>query len=192
MHKKYEVNLPDGYSAAYVLDAKRFKTAFWMNIVVLLIAAAIMAASWFIIQPQNFFQEYSLPRNLYLIAAMFIYIILHELAHGAAYKALTHRKLKFGFTLTVAYCGVPDIYVYRRTALIALLTPFFVFIPVFLIPAFLFTNGWDQFYAMFLFAMHISGCAGDLYDTALLLFKFRDPATLLRDTGPKQTFYTKS
>ncbi len=120
--------------------------------------------------------------------ALIAYLVLHELAHGAAYRTLTHQKLRFGISPSAAFCGVPDIYVYRRTALISLLTPFVLFIPVFLIPAFLLPNAWDKIYVLFLFAMHIGGCSGDLYDTALYLFKFKDPATLMQDTGPKQTF----
>lgn len=122
------------------------------------------------------------------LLALIAYLVLHELAHGAAYRTLTHQKLRFGISPSAAFCGVPDIYVYRRTALISLLTPFVLFIPVFLIPAFLLPNAWDKIYVLFLFAMHIGGCSGDLYDTALYLFKFKDPATLMQDTGPKQTF----
>ena len=39
--------------------------------------------------------------------------------------------------------------------------------------------------------IHIGGCVGDLYDAALYLFRFRDPLTLMRDTGPKQSFYLR-
>lgn len=189
MRKNYETQLPAGYREAFTVDAKDGKVGLLLNLAALVIAAAILAIAWAVIRPQNFFQEYSLLRNLCLLIALLAYLVLHELAHGAAYKALTHRKLTFGISLTVAYCGVPDIFVYRRTALIALLTPFVVFIPVFLIPAFLLSNTWDKIYVLFLFAMHVGGCIGDLYDTALYLFKFKDPATLMQDTGPKQTFY---
>ena len=42
-----------------------------------------------------------------------------------------------------------------------------------------------------IFSLHVSGCVGDLYDAALYLFRFRDPLTLMRDTGPKQSFYLR-
>ena len=58
-------------------------------------------------------------------------------------------------------------------------------------PIFLLENAWDKIYAAFLLGLHIGGCTGDLYDTYLYLFKFRSPDTLMRDTGPKQTFYIK-
>lgn len=192
MNKNYETELPDGYTEAYVIDAVNAKTALHINIASLIVAAVLIIVSALIIKPHDFFGEYSLARNFILIAAVFVYIVLHELAHGAAYKIQTRCKLRFGFNLSVAYCGTPDIYVYRRCALIALLTPFVMFIPVFLIPAFVFSNAWDRFYAMLLFSLHVSGCIGDLFDTFLYLFRFTSPDVLMRDTGPKQTFYTKS
>lgn len=189
--KNFESVLPDGYETVYTIDAKDNKIGLLFNLLALVIIGVIVCLSFLVIRPTGFFENYSIFRNLLFMAAMFCYIILHELVHGLAYKAFTHQKLKFGLSLTVAYCGVPDIYVYRRTAMISLLAPFVVFIPVFLLPTFILDNVWDKFYCMILFALHIGGCVGDLYDTFLYLFKFRNPSTLMRDTGPMQTFYCK-
>lgn len=191
MKKRFEKVLPEGYSEAKTVDAADRKLGVIMNIAALAVMAAIVALTAALVRPGDFFSAYSLPRNLILIGAMLAYIVLHELVHGLAYKCLTGEKLTFGLTLTVAYCGVPDIYVYRKTAMIALLAPFVVFLPVFLLPVLLCAEPWDQVYAAILLGMHVGGCAGDLYDTFLYLFRFRDPATLMRDTGPKQTFYKK-
>lgn len=192
MKRTFETELPEGYSPAYEIDAKNIKVGIVMNIIALLIAVIIVVPAWLIIKPVDFFGQYSLSRNILLVIVAFSYIVLHELTHGAAYKMLTHRKLTFGFTLSVAYCGIPDIYVYRNAALIALLAPFAVFIPVFLIPALLMTGPWDKIYAFVMLGLHVGGCIGDLYDTFLYLFRFRSPDTLMRDTGPKQTFYIKN
>jgi hypothetical protein len=43
-----------------------------------------------------------------------------------------------------------------------------------------------------LFAIHFGGCAGDLYGTLILLFKYRGKSVLMNDSGPKQTFYVQS
>ena len=72
---------------------------------------------------------FHLSTSLVFFLMLVLYILLHELVHGAAYKLLTGRKLTFGLTLSVAYCGVPDIFVYRNAALAALLK-FKVSIPV--------------------------------------------------------------
>ena len=163
-----------------------------MNVVAVFTIAAIVATATILIKPaESFVESYNVLRNIILILAMLLYIILHELVHGIAYKLTTRCKLTFGLTLTVAYCGVPEIYVYRKTALISLLAPFLLFLPVFGTPIFLLENAWDKIYAAFLLGLHIGGCTGDLYDTYLYLFKFRSPDTLMRDIGPKQTFYIK-
>ena len=187
----FEETLPEGYVAAYTIDAADKRTGVVLNLAGFAVMAAVGVAAWFCLRPTGFFEQYSVGRNLLFIAAILVYMVCHELLHGAAYKALTRRKLTFGLTLSVAFCGVPDVYVYRKTALLALLTPFVVCIPVFLLPAVLCADVWNRFYAALLLALHLGGCIGDLYDAWLYLFRFRDPATLMQDTGPKQTFYVK-
>ena len=51
-------------------------------------------------------------------------------------------------------------------------------------------NDFTGLYAITLFAIHVGGCIGDLYCTWLLLFKLPKD-TIINDTGPKQTFYSK-
>ena len=171
------------------MDAKNKKTAILLNAAALAVSAAVIALAALWIRPADFFGNFSLVKYFLVLAAMLLYIVLHELTHGAAYKLLTHQKLTFGFTFTVAFCGVPQIWVYRRTALISLLAPFTVFTILFGGAALLLPDAWDKMYAAVLLGLHVGGCAGDLYDTALYLFRFRDPRTLMPDTGPKQTFY---
>ncbi len=189
MNKNFESVLPAGYRAAYTVDAKNKKVVTLMNLAAVGIMAVIAAPLYFLIRPTDFLGHFSMARNLVFIAAMLAYIVLHELTHGAAYKLLTGRKLTFGLTLTVAFCGVPEIYVYRRASLIAVLAPFAVFTVVFGAAAALLPTAWDRFYAALLLAIHTGGCVGDLWNTLLYLTRFRDPRTLTRDTGPVQTFY---
>ena len=118
-----------------------------------------------------------------------VYLVLHELTHGIVYHLMTGEKLRFGLSWSCAWCGVPDIYVTRRTALCALLAPFVLFSAVF-IALICLCSGLAAATAILLFAVHFGGCAGDLYDTLLLLFRLRGDI-LMRDTGPKQTFYAR-
>ena len=106
MKKSYETELPEGYSEAYTVDAKNGRTVIIMNLACLAITAAIIAIAWLIIKPNNYFENYDFLHSIIFIAAMLLYIVLHELTHGIAYKLTTGRKLTFGFTLSVAYCGV--------------------------------------------------------------------------------------
>ncbi len=192
LNRTFEAELPANYHAVKTVDAKQKKFTVVMNLVATLIAIVTVAIAALLVRPKDFYGQYSLLRNLLFLVAMVAYIVLHELVHGAAYKLLTKQKLTFGLTLSVAYCGVPHIYVYRKTALIALLAPFCVFLPIFLATAVFLPNEWDQVYAAFLLGLHIGGCCGDLYDAYLYLFRFRSPYTLMQDTGPKQTFYLPS
>lgn len=187
--KHYEKELPAGYQAAHTIDAADKKIGVWLNVIAGVIMAAMITVSTLVIRPGNIFKNSSPLHFLILGAGLFAYIVLHELTHGAAYKLLTGQKLTFGLTATVAYCGVPDIYVYRGASLIALLSPFVVFTLIFGAMTLAFVHPMDKFFAAIALAVHVGGCVGDLYDTGLYLLRFRDPRTLMRDTGPKQTFY---
>ena len=199
--KTYEAELPPGYRAALVFDAKNKKTAAVINICALLVTVVLAVLFVVIAHPFDGDGAIStgsgeiisgiLVRYLIFMVLIFAYMILHELTHGAAYWLLTRHRLKFGMTLSVAYCGVPDIFVYRAPALIAVLAPFCVFVPVFLLPMLLLGNGIDRAIAACMLAIHTGGCVGDIYDALLLIFKFRSPDTLVQDTGPRQTFYVK-
>ena len=188
--KDYELELPAGYESALTIDATDKKFALWMNLaaIVPLIPALLLALRMIWNRPI----EVSTQKMLLFIGAMLVYIVLHELVHGIAYRTLTHRKLSFGLKLTCAYCGVPDIYCYRRTALISLLAPFTVFTIVFAALALCLNDTALRAGSVILLGLHLGGCSGDLYDTWLYLTRFRDPLTLMRDTGPAQTFYLKT
>lgn len=191
MGKHFEKNLPEGYHEVYRLDAKNSKIGVIFNLVAFFVTLAISAAAIFIIKPYQDIASFRFLSYIIFFLSILLYVVLHEIVHGIAYKALTKEKLTFGISLTVAFCGVPNIYVYRKTALVALLSPFVVFTVVFLAGAFLLSNPWDQFLCSVLLGIHVGGCSGDLYDTGLYLFRFRSADTLMRDTGPMQVFYEK-
>ena len=188
--KDYEIVLPQGYESVLTIDATDKKFALRMNLAALIPMVPAMLLAWRMIwnTPVAYFPQ----KMLGFFAAMLLYVVLHELVHGVAYRVLTHRKLTFGLKLTCAYCGVPDIYCYRRTALISLLAPFTVFTILFAALALFLDDTMLRACAVILLGMHLGGCSGDLYDSWLYLTRFRDPLTLMRDTGPAQTFYVKA
>ena len=193
--KNYELELPQNYKLVKTIDAKNAKVGVILNLIALAVMLACVVGAYFIvgvpfaelIDAEHYAGTFI--RLAVFLVVMVAYVVLHELVHGAAYKALTKQKLTFGLTLTVAFCGVPNIYVYRKTALIAVLAPFVVFLPVFLVLCFVLPTALDKLLAAFMLGMHVGGCSGDLWVAGLLLFKLRDKATLMNDTGPKQTFY---
>ncbi|MBQ7670320.1 MAG: DUF3267 domain-containing protein [Clostridia bacterium] len=191
MKKYFEEVLPENYEAAKTVDASNKKTGLALNAAALAVMAAGILLSSLIIRPQDFFHKIDGIVMLIFCGVMIAYLVLHELVHGIVYKILTKKKLKFGIVPNAAFCGVPDIYVYRNTALLSLAAPLAVFSAVFIAAALIFENEWYKFLSAAALSVHLGGCAGDIYDIVLYLTKFRDPATLMRDTGPKQTFYVK-
>lgn len=191
--KHFEIELPEGYKPVYEIDAKNSKSGVILNVVALLLSVLVFLPFLLAIGYRELTSPEVRSRSLLMLGVFFgsflLYIVLHELVHGAAYKLLTRRKLTFGFSLTVAYCGVPDIYVYRKASLIAILAPFVVFTAVFLPPALFVRMTALRLAFILLFCAHVGGCVGDLFGAYLMLFRFCDPKLLVRDTGPKQTYY---
>ena len=194
--ENFFTTLPEGYKAAKVVDAKSGRTEVaFVLLSILLTAIPLVPVILFSGGVRNVAESAGRSAAMFAMAVLMVgmvsYIVLHELVHGAVYKLMTRQKLTFGFTLTVAFCGVPDIYTSRRTALEATAAPFVVFTLV-LLPLTILLYNVSRLYflvAGVLFSIHFGGCVGDLYVISLFLFKFRDPRTLMNDTGPKQTFY---
>ena len=189
-NQNFERELPDGYRLEKHISAKDIKFGIIFNLVGTLIAFALIAlGSIPVILNENY--GALAPAAILSLIPTLIYMVLHELVHGIAYKRLTGERLTFGLSWSCAFCGVPKIYTYRRTALIAVLAPFVVFSLLFgILAAVLYFVSLPLYLILvFLFSFHVGGCAGDLYVTILLLFQYKDQRTLMRDTGPEQFFY---
>lgn len=193
--KNYVKELPEGYRLVKTVDAGEKRFAIPMNAAALLLTAAAGAGGFFLKFGKDPGSAGFHTGNVWafegtllaILAGLVLYTVLHELTHGLVYRILTGEKLTYGLKLTCAFCGVPDVYVTGRTALLSLLAPFTVFSVAFLV-SFILLSGRFSFAFLVLFAVHFGGCAGDLYDTFLLTFRIRGKV-LMRDTGPKQTFY---
>ena len=185
----FYTELPYGYKEYKVIDAENKKTMIWFTIVNILLTAAAIIPFIFVLDVKNLYEKpYKLAIILLVIfVGMIAYIVLHELTHGLFYKILTKQKLTYGFNFSVAFCGVPHIYVSKKTALFAVLAPFVIFTAI-LIPAiFLIPSDLFKLAVIIVFGIHFGGCVGDLYVTFILLKSKGD--ILMNDTGPKQTFY---
>lgn len=194
--KVYESELPAGYRQVYYLNAKSKKVGILLNLVATAVALALVVVGilpLFVLRVPFFdaYAAWSFLFPLLFLVSMLAYLVLHELVHGLAYKLFTHERLTFGISWSCAFCGVPQIYTYRKTALVAVLAPFVLFSLLFLgLAAFLWTVGPIPYVlAVLLFAVHVGGCSGDLYVALLLVFRYRSKRLLMRDTGPEQYFY---
>lgn len=194
--KKYERELPPGYKEVFNIDATSKKTGLIFNGIALVIAivTVLVGCIPLFLQESVSFKISSLEfllLDVIFLVSMIVYMVLHELTHGAAYKLLTGEKLTFGLSWSCAFCGVPNIYVYRQASLIALVAPLILFTIVFSILSVVLFFAGPAYYilSLILFGLHLGGCAGDGYVTLLFLLKFKDRRTLIRDTGPKQYIY---
>ena len=188
----YYNELPEGYICVKTIDAKEDKKFMvLMTVVNFLLLAIMFGLGLLIILKLHPGEDININPFIVLIAcaAMFVYIILHELTHGLFYKIFTHEKLTFGLTLLVAFCGVPKLYVNRKTSLITTLAPFVIFNIIYILLMILIPDLFTKIVVLFMFAMHFGGCVGDLWVAYYLIFKHRDKKMLVNDTGPKQTFY---
>lgn len=195
-NKNFERDIPEGYKQVKYINAKDIKLGIIFNLIAFIVLVAVMAiaipplASNPLLDEGVDLTELSISMWAFVLATV-VYMILHELTHGIPYKKLTGEKLTFGMSWSCAFCGVPHIYVYRKTALIAVLAPFTVFTLIFipLTVALYFVNPIYYIFSALMLGLHLGGCSGDLYVTYLLLFKYKDEKTLMRDTGPEQYFY---
>ena len=133
--KNFEKELPEGYKQAMYINAKQAKFGIIFNVIALLVLVAVMVVAIIPLYQSGRFTLDILRIELlnYLIAmlvfvvAILSYIVLHELVHGLAYKILTGEKLTFGISWSCAFCGVPHIYTYRKTAVISVSAPLVIF-----------------------------------------------------------------
>ena len=189
---KYYLELPENYKLDKTIDMKKMSTNIFLNVLNIL----FVIISLLILIPLKF-KEIKFDNLIELSIVMFIvligfiiYIVLHELTHGLFYKIFTKQKLTFGVSLTYAYCGVPNIYVRKKEAIIACLSPLIIFSIIFLTLIFILPPNYINLSIIILFSFYFGGCSGDIYLALILLIKY-DKDTYIKDTGPTQYIYKK-
>lgn len=192
--KNSYLELPKGYSEIFQLDLQKDKkTALFVNIFALVISAVMVVAGIFIVPITTFF-DFSNGILMYLIkltvaiAAMIIYLILHELVHGIFMKGFSKTKVHYGFTGLYAYAG-SNAYFCKKAYIIIALAPIVVWGVVLLIINCFVDASW--FWCVyFIQIMNISGAAGDLFVT----YKFsKMPSDILvQDSGVSMKVYSQT
>lgn len=194
--KTHETSLPEGYVEALKINAKDIKFGIIFNLIAggVMVIVILLSAVLLLIGGKTEFEIIGVTPFVIFFACYFAYIILHELLHGIVYKLTTGEKLRFGLSWSCAFCGVPDVYVYRSVSIIACAAPFVV-LSLLLIPLYALLYFVDPLFFLLcavLLGSHLGGCCGDLYVIGLLLFRYKDKRALIRDTGPVQTFFIPS
>ena len=194
MSRYYEKELPDGYMEALTVDANDKKSGLKMQLAAIVVAVLVCNAFFFAyVWPNRIAirDGFAIVKCVVFAISYPLYVSLHELTHGAVYKLLTRQKLTFGFKPPAAYCGVPDIYVYRIASLLSLFAPLTIYGVLLTVSFFVVGDPFSKMLILAMLALHVIGCAGDLYGIGLFLFRFRKPDTLRKDTGPLQIYYIK-
>jgi len=189
--ENYYKELPAGYKEVYRIDAKKSSVGILMNVFAMLIALVLAVGIYFAKFGVRFDFGFELELALALMAlalSLIAYTIVHELTHGLFYKLLTKQKLRFGLTLTVAYCGLKEGFVNKKTCLIAVLAPLVIHsIWMILLIIFLPANVWALMIIL-LFGLHSGGCIGDMWVAFMLIFRLKS-TVLTCDDGPCQRFF---
>ena len=156
-------NLPEGYEAVREIDAVGNKrVAVGLNAAALLLSTLSGTLLYFLRFRRFTFTVDEINFGAYLLftlgllLSMFVYLVLHELVHGIVYKFMTREKLTFGISFSCAYCGVPDVFVTKKTALSALVAPFAVFTVAFALPI-AFVGDDAALFLSFLLVLHVGG-----------------------------------
>ena len=197
MDKNFERELPKGYKLAKCIDVKSGSKSVWIVMLlslVFVIPGCIFIALALIFKSDEISKAYDKSPIAFLMVVLLgylLYIILHELEHGRVYKKLTGEKLTFGINPLCAFCGVPKIFTYRKTALKAVSAPLILYSAIFtvLILSTLFVFPLFSFGVSILFAFHLSGCAGDIYVIWLFKKQYTDNTVLMNDTGPTMSLF---
>ena len=183
--------LPRGYRYAATLDfmrnRKQMKAVVWLSLALIVVPTLVgllfvpVRSSW----RWMLGRWYRWPA---LLAALVLYIPLHELTHGAAMWLLSGVRPKYGLKLPYAYCG-STAWLDRTSHVITALAPVVLWGVGLLVAALLAPAEW--FWPLWILQIsNLSGSAGDIYCVWFLLRM--DGDLLIQDTGVRMRIMKKT
>jgi len=181
--------LPEGYNEILSIDLqKNKKLSLLVNGIALLIAAVLVVPMAFLVPFSTFFNmdDYWFRYGV-MMALMVLYMVLHELVHGAAMKLCGTKKVKYGFTGLYAFAGSDDHYDKSAYIFIALAPVVLWGIVLAIVVPFMPQEWFWVVY--FIQVANLSGAAGDLYVT--VKFSRLPKDILVKDYGVGMTVYSK-
>ena len=127
----YYKDLPEGFTEDYCINAKKASVGVLLNVISVIIAVIALVVCWIAKYGLRFIDIADGEELIWFLSiglcvvAIILYLILFLLTHGLVYKLFTKQKLKFGLTLTVAYCGLREGYVNKKLRLLQGLRPLY-------------------------------------------------------------------
>lgn len=186
--KHYENVLPEQYVE---IDHVRFddvKTGFLYDLKAVLPGILLTIIGWIIVRPTIVQVLVSL---VIFAVSIYPYFSLHEIVHGVVIKVMTGQRVEIGFNKSGAYCGMPELYMYRPVAVRCTAAPLVVFSILFgigdviLIAA----DNWMSLPLGLLLTLHLLGCRSDV-NLLKIMEKYHDDSLLIKDTGAEQWFFS--
>ena len=183
--------LPENYQEIMQINLQKDKqTAQKVNVIAGIIMIALLIIGHLIVPIKELFNEEmfaaSLLRLGVLFLAYFAYIVLHELTHAVAMKAVGGGKVIFGFTGLYAFAGSREDYFDKTAYRCIALAPLVLWGIVFAAATVFVPRSWF-WVVWFLQAGNIGGATGDVFVTVKLWNK---PASILiMDTGVDMTVF---
>lgn len=184
MNKHCLQKLPMGYREVLSIDLQKdTKQALLVNGLAIAIAA-VMLVPGFLLAP-TFKIGGNLPTLAAFLVCAVVYMVLHELVHGACMKLFGAKRVRFGFTGLYAFAGSEE-YFKKGAYIVVALAPLVVLGAVLL--ALNIAAGMQYFWFVYLLQLiNVSGAAGDLYVSFRFLRMPKD--ILVRDTGVSMTVF---
>ena len=181
--------LPENYELVFEADMKKNKKlVVWLNAAGAAAFVLLAVPMLFVVPVSSLFDmEQGIGRYFLRVAVMLLgyllYIVLHELTHGAAMKLFGCGKLNFGFNGLFAWCGCKDSYFPKSDFVAVALAPLVVWGVILGVLSALCGAFWQPWFWVVYFIQigNITGAAGDIY-VSCKLFGLPEE-TLVNDNG---------
>lgn len=190
---KAVAHLPEYYKEILRIDLQKDKKlALIVNILAIVIAVVLAVPAHFVVPIFSLFNMESgfdnyLLRFAVLLVAIVLYMVLHELVHGAVMKLCGTKKVKYGFTGMYAFAGSDDYYD-KKAYLIIALSPVVLWGILLAVWSCFVSPEW--FWVIYLVQItNLSGAAGDLFVTVKFLKLPKD--ILVKDYGVSMVVYSR-
>ncbi len=185
--------LPENYKEIYTINLQKDKKmSLLVNGISILISIIMAVPVHFLVPITTLFNSSAdfkayIFKLVSIMVLLVLYIVLHELVHGAAMKICGTKKIKYGYTGIYAFAGSDDYY--GKTAYIFIaLAPVVLWGIVIAVINLLVPESW--FWAIYILQiMNVGGAAGDFFVTAKFSRMPKD--ILVKDHGVGMVVYSK-
>lgn len=184
--------LPEGYREIKTVDLlNNKKEMLTVNLAALLLGAVMVLPAALLVPFHAYHKEllYNIFVPLLFLAALFLYILLHEAVHGVFMKKLSNVKPYFGFKGLMYACAGSTAFFDKRSYMLIAMAPVVLLGLVLLLANLLLPVAWFWF-VYIIQIVNISGAAGDIY--VMNIIRKAPADTLVCDAGVSMKLYSQA